>query len=191
MLASASQSVRHTVYVSNERSQTVSVIDGTTDRVTATIPVGTRPRGVHVAPDGRRLYVALSDNAQRVQGSGDGIAVIESNYIACHPVCDGLVVTGLQDNGIIRRRSGAVWYHEGDGDGGGVAFDPTHPQRYLRQYTCADWDASDGNLAFNVNATENSQDHCSFYSTPAAIACETSAQSMSRLTSARPYTPSG
>ena len=45
--------------------------------MTGTIPVGTRPRGVHVVPDGRRLYVALSDNAQRVQGSGYGIAVVD------------------------------------------------------------------------------------------------------------------
>ena len=45
--------------------------------MTGTIPVGTRPRGLHVAPDGRRLYVALSDNAQRVQGGGDGIAVVD------------------------------------------------------------------------------------------------------------------
>src|SRR5690242_14526242 len=47
------------VYVSNEDSRDLTVIDAATDSVVATIPVGTRPRGVHVGPDGR-VYVAVS-----------------------------------------------------------------------------------------------------------------------------------
>ena len=47
-------------YVTNEDSQNLSVIDTRTDSVIATIPVGTRPRGVKVSPDGRTVYVALS-----------------------------------------------------------------------------------------------------------------------------------
>lgn len=47
-------------YVSNEDSQTLSVIDTGTDSVIATIPVGTRPRGVRVTDDGSTVYVALS-----------------------------------------------------------------------------------------------------------------------------------
>mgnify|MGYP001370639168 CR=1 FL=1 len=48
------------VYVSNEDGQSVTVID--TDRLEAiaTIPVGKRPRGIELSPDGKRLYVALS-----------------------------------------------------------------------------------------------------------------------------------
>ena len=48
------------VYVSNEKSGDLTVIDGTTAKVAATIPVGKRPRGVHASPDGRTIYVALS-----------------------------------------------------------------------------------------------------------------------------------
>ncbi len=48
------------VYVSNEKSGDVTVIDGGTLRVAATIPVGKRPRGIHVSPDGKVVYVALS-----------------------------------------------------------------------------------------------------------------------------------
>ena len=48
------------VCVTNERSGDVTVIDGATRRVVATIPVGKRPRGVHPSPDGKLLYVALS-----------------------------------------------------------------------------------------------------------------------------------
>ena len=48
------------VYVTNEDSRDLTVIDAATDSVVATIPVGTRPRGVEVSPDGRTVYVALS-----------------------------------------------------------------------------------------------------------------------------------
>jgi len=42
------------VYVSNERSGDISVIDGATDAVVATFKAGKRPRGIHAAPDGKR-----------------------------------------------------------------------------------------------------------------------------------------
>src|SRR4051794_40772421 len=48
------------VCVSNEKSGDVTLIDGATQKVIATIPVGKRPRGIHPSPDGRALYVALS-----------------------------------------------------------------------------------------------------------------------------------
>jgi YVTN family beta-propeller protein len=48
------------VYVTNERSGDITVINGSDASVTATIPVGKRPRGIHVSPDGRTVYVALS-----------------------------------------------------------------------------------------------------------------------------------
>jgi len=127
---------------------------------------------------GARLWAACdggvyrSDRPTDLAGfaaMNDGISVVESNYVTNHPACDGLVVTGLQDNGIIRRRSGAVWFHERDGDGGGVAFDPTQPTRYLHQTTRARWNSSDGTFSLLVPAAENTADHCAFYSTPAAI----------------------
>src|SRR5689334_19681349 len=48
------------VCVSNERSGSVTLIDGATGQAIATIPVGKRPRGIHPSPDGNHLYVALS-----------------------------------------------------------------------------------------------------------------------------------
>jgi YVTN family beta-propeller protein len=41
------------VYVSNERSGDVTVINGRDFSIAATIPVGKRPRGIHVSPDGK------------------------------------------------------------------------------------------------------------------------------------------
>jgi YVTN family beta-propeller protein len=47
-------------YVSNEDSESVSVLDIQKDEVIATIPVGKRPRGLKLNRDGSLLYVAVS-----------------------------------------------------------------------------------------------------------------------------------
>ena len=77
-------------YVTNEDSQNLTVIDTRTDSVVATIPVGTRPRGVKVSPDGRKVYVALSGSPKcppsmpdaeceklKADKSKDGIAEVD------------------------------------------------------------------------------------------------------------------
>ncbi len=51
---------RYQIYVSNEKSGDLTVIDGSDNRVLDTIPVGKRPRGIHASPDGKSVYVALS-----------------------------------------------------------------------------------------------------------------------------------
>ena len=48
------------VFVSNEMSGTVSVVDPAARRVVRTIPVGKRPRGIRASADGRTVFVALS-----------------------------------------------------------------------------------------------------------------------------------
>ncbi len=48
------------IYVTNEDSNSVTMISGDTHEVIATIPVGKRPRGIKVSPDGSVFYVALS-----------------------------------------------------------------------------------------------------------------------------------
>lgn len=76
------------VYVSNEDDGTVSVIDAERGEVVATIPVGERPRGLQVSPDGRTLYVALSGSPKSPPGfdrsklpppdrAADGIGVVD------------------------------------------------------------------------------------------------------------------
>src|ERR1700690_3693318 len=47
-------------YVTNEGSGDLTVIDGGTQSVVATLPLGKRPRGIAAAADGRHLYVAVS-----------------------------------------------------------------------------------------------------------------------------------
>src|SRR5262245_26898215 len=57
LLAPASTRAQN-AYITNQISNTVSVIDTATDTVIATIPVGPSPFGVAVSPDGSKVYVA-------------------------------------------------------------------------------------------------------------------------------------
>ena len=54
------QAATYQVFVTNEKSGDVTVISGEDLKVMATIPVGKRPRGIHISPDGKTVYVALS-----------------------------------------------------------------------------------------------------------------------------------
>jgi YVTN family beta-propeller protein len=48
------------IFVTNEKSGDITIIDGSDFKVVGTIAVGKRPRGIHVSPDGRTVYVATS-----------------------------------------------------------------------------------------------------------------------------------
>jgi hypothetical protein len=106
----------------------------------------------------------------------DGLAIIESNYIASHPTCEGYMACGLQDNGLIERLSNEVWDHTGVGDGGGVVFDPLRPDRVLREHFRGFWSSNDGTVAAAGLLTRGtsfaSSEHkaSAFYSEAAAIA---------------------
>ena len=69
-LLARAESPSYLVFVSNERSGDVTVIDGATDAVVATFPVGKRPRGIHATPDGKRLFVTLERFAANGAGRG-------------------------------------------------------------------------------------------------------------------------
>ena len=59
------------VYVTNEYSGDMTVIAGGTNEVVATIPLGKRPRGIKVSPDGTRLFVALSGSPPSPPGTDE------------------------------------------------------------------------------------------------------------------------
>jgi YVTN family beta-propeller protein len=69
-------------YVSNEYGASITVIDVASDRVIGTIPVSgrpgeVRPRGMAVSPDGRRIYVALSDFNPQLESNEDKVVAVE------------------------------------------------------------------------------------------------------------------
>jgi YVTN family beta-propeller protein len=88
------------IFVTNEGSGDLTVIDGATNRVTATWPLGKRPRGLVAAPDGRSLYVALSGSP--LAGPG----VDEKSLPPADKAADGIGVVRLTDGHIERVLSG-------------------------------------------------------------------------------------
>lgn len=50
------------VYVSNEKDNTMTVVDSTTMKVVKSVPVGQRPRGITISPDGKFIYLCASDD---------------------------------------------------------------------------------------------------------------------------------
>jgi PQQ-dependent catabolism-associated beta-propeller protein len=49
------------IFVSNEKGNSISVINGSTLEVESTVEIGDRPRGIGLSPDGSELYVAVSE----------------------------------------------------------------------------------------------------------------------------------
>ena len=62
LLAAAPAASAYTIYVTNEKDNSISVIDGTSLEVTKTIKVGQRPRGVVLSKDGKWIIVCTSDD---------------------------------------------------------------------------------------------------------------------------------
>jgi YVTN family beta-propeller protein len=88
-VATAAQPAGYRVYVTNERSGTLTVIDGPTRKIIGTLQLGKRPRGAKLSPDGRELYVALSGSP--IAGPG----VDESKLPPPDKAADGIGVVDL------------------------------------------------------------------------------------------------
>ncbi len=94
------------IYVANNGSSNVSVIDGTTNIVITTIPVGSQPIGVAVNPSTNRIYVAnsSSSNVSVIDGTTNTvIATIPVGSqpigVAVNPSTNRIYVAEGQDNG--------------------------------------------------------------------------------------------
>ncbi|WP_067864610.1 YVTN family beta-propeller repeat protein [Neptuniibacter marinus] len=61
-LLASSALYAETAYVSNEKDDTISIIDLDTMTVTDTIDVGERPRGIILSKDNSKLYICASDS---------------------------------------------------------------------------------------------------------------------------------
>ena len=58
----ATPAMAEEIWVTNEKDDTISVIDVATLEVTRTIPVGERPRGITFSKDFSRVYICASDS---------------------------------------------------------------------------------------------------------------------------------
>jgi YVTN family beta-propeller protein len=92
----SSDSSHFRIYVTNERSGDLSIIDASTLEVTATVPLGKRPRGIHASPDHRFLYMTLSGSP--LAGPG----VDESKLPPPDKTADGIGVFDVQQGKLVR-----------------------------------------------------------------------------------------
>ncbi len=89
-LAASARGAPSTAYVSNEKSNTVSVIDTDTWTVTATIKVGQRPRGIEFTRDDKFVLVAVGDDdtiqmIDTAKPAGGGHPAVRSRSRTVHP----------------------------------------------------------------------------------------------------------
>ncbi|MEE9321032.1 MAG: PQQ-dependent catabolism-associated beta-propeller protein [Granulosicoccus sp.] len=61
-LVSTTTAHAYQVFVSNEKDNTISIIDGDSLEVVDTLNVGERPRGITLSADGKELYMCTSDD---------------------------------------------------------------------------------------------------------------------------------
>lgn len=130
---------------------------------------------------GQRLWVASDGGVYRSDRIGapsgfvamnDGLAVVETNYVANHPVCEGMVLAGVHRHGVARRLGGAAWRRESAtfAQGGGIAFDPNQPSRHVYQLHHGEWASSQGAITLPLALGENRAGRAAELSQPAMTA---------------------
>ncbi len=78
---------------------------GSASAATPTSTISSSPTpatALWAACDGGVFRSIFHDQNSAFVARNDGLAVVEANYVACHPTCEGRVVVGLQDNGLDR-----------------------------------------------------------------------------------------
>lgn len=84
------------LFVTNENGGDITVIDVAAARAVATIPVGKRPRGIRVSPDGSTLFIALSGSPSAPPG------VDESTLPPPDKKADGIGVVSVAEQRLLR-----------------------------------------------------------------------------------------
>src|SRR5262245_11890262 len=84
------------LFVTNENGGDITVVDVAAAKAVATIPVGKRPRGIRVSPDGSTLFVALSGSPIAPPG------VDESKLPPADKKADGIGVVSVSEQRLLR-----------------------------------------------------------------------------------------
>ena len=88
------------VYISNEGSGDLTVIDPQKMEATSTVPIGKRARGIHASADGKLIYIALSGSPFAPPG------VDESTLPPPDKSADGIGVFDIEQNKMLRKVTG-------------------------------------------------------------------------------------
>ena len=110
LVCQSTRAAGYQVFVSNEKSGNLTVISGADFKVTATIPVGKRPRGIHASPDGKTVYVALSgtpiSGPPKLDASGNRIPEknpAEDDNFESDKSADGIGIVGVALKKFLRK----------------------------------------------------------------------------------------
>jgi len=95
--AGVAQEPPYMVYVTNERSGELTIIDPTDFEAVDKIELGKRPRGIHLTKDGTAIFVALSGSPFAPPG------VDESTLPPPDRTADGIGVVDLQSHELVRK----------------------------------------------------------------------------------------
>ena len=82
------------IFVTNEKSNTMSVIDAETLNVEHTIDVGDRPRGIGLSPDSSELYVAISEENKIVVLDPNSLKILRDFEAGSDPETFGVHPNG-------------------------------------------------------------------------------------------------
>jgi hypothetical protein len=94
------------------------------------------------------MWIACDGGVFRSTSDGDngsfvarntGLASLECGFVAGHPGNDVAMITGTQDNGVLQRIGDTLWKTALTGDGGGLAYHPLEPHRFVGQYVRGSW----------------------------------------------------
>ena len=99
------------IYVSNEKGNSITIVDGDKLAVVATVPVGNRPRGIALSPDGKWLYICASED--------DTIEIMDT---ATRQIV-GTLPSGPDPEVIVISRDGSVIYAANEDDNMVTAVD--------------------------------------------------------------------
>src|ERR1041385_3747521 len=98
--SSAPKAPGYRVFVTNEASGDLTVIDPVKMEALATLPLGKRARGIHPTPDGKQLLIALSGSPFAPPG------VDESTLPPADKSADGIGIFDLAQNKMLRKVPG-------------------------------------------------------------------------------------
>src|SRR3954468_174861 len=88
------------VYVSNEGSGDLTVIDPVKMEALTTVPIGKRARGIHASPDGKQIFVTLSGSPFAPPGVDESTLPLPDKRL------DGIGVYDVAQNKFLRKVPG-------------------------------------------------------------------------------------